>query len=470
MTNGRERTTIRLMNAAHTIYALATAPLPAGVAVIRISGTRAWAAAEQLCPSFKGAKSRYAHYGTLQNLQGETLDKGLLIGFKNPQSFTGEDVVEIHCHGGRAGIQALLDTLLQIEGLRHAEAGEFTRRAFENGKLDLAQAEGLADLIHAETTEQHKQALRQLDGELGTQFETWRTQTLHLLAHVEAAIDFPDEELDVLKDAGLKEGLKALLSALNNALSTDVGERLREGFRVAILGRPNAGKSTLTNLLSGKETAIVSPIAGTTRDVVEAHLNIGGFPLILADTAGLRDTNDTIEKEGVKRAKHQASQADVILIITEAKHWPNIDEAATKHLKKNAGILVISKADKQSVHVANMHTIGNTPYPVLSLDLTDPQSLPPLLEALETCIRTKFEHARTAAMLTRQRHRTATQQAIQHLERAQTLYLNPPKDTSLSDMLAQDLRNAAACIGAITGRTDNEDVLDVVFSTFCVGK
>ena len=452
-----------------TIAAVATAPLPAGVAIIRLSGIQAWNAAQQICPAFEEGAPRTAYYSNVV-YDGETLDHAVVIGFKAPASFTGQDVVEIQCHGGPATVQAVLAAVLSQQGVRHAEAGEFTRRAVLNGKMDLTEAEGLADLIAAETEEQRKQALRQLDGALGEQFEKWRQQIMALVAQVEAGIDFPDEELDILADEGIQKGIKTVIDSLQSSISTDAGERLRDGFRVVILGKPNAGKSTLTNLLSGKETAIVSPIEGTTRDVVETHLNIGGFPVVLADTAGLRQSEDIIEQEGVKRATRQAAQADIVIAWVDAAEWPNVDETVQEYLQEGKSLVLVTKTDVTPVKVRETAKIGHLELPVLAVNLQEFESLEPILEMLTEMVRKKFGKARESALLTRQRHRQAVMDALQFLAQAKGLLENPRPDVSLSELLAQDLRSAANSIGTVTGHTGSEDVLDLVFSTFCIGK
>lgn len=454
-----------------TIVALATAPLPAGVAVVRLSGPEALNAAAMLMPRLKEADAREMVFGPLVH-KGETLDHALGVYFKNPQSFTGEDVVELHCHGGRAVVQSVITALQNHRNVRHAEAGEFTRRAFLNGKLDLTQAEGLGDLIAAETEAQRQQALRQLQGELGQRFENWRLQVMHLLAHVEAALDFPDEELEVLEEAGLKHKAEALLKDIQNAIATRSGERLRDGFSVAIVGKPNAGKSTLTNLLTGKDTAIVSPIAGTTRDVVEAHLNIQGYPVVLADTAGIRESADVIEQEGVRRATARAENADLVLYVIEANEWPALDKDLLAKIQPQNMLLVVSKLDQAPMLMLPAETpLKDVMVPVLGLNLSEAASLNSLLPWLAAAIEKRIGSAREAAQITRERHRVALQQAGEHLQRALDLYAKGSNAKySLSDLLAQDLRDTAKAIGSVTGKTDVEDVLDLVFSTFCIGK
>ena len=451
-----------------TIAAIATAPLSAGVAIIRVSGPDACRAVAALCPSFAGVLPKVAHFGQIIDVDKNSIDHAIVIYFQGPKSFTGEDVVEIQCHGGKAVTDAIMQNLLK-QNVRQAEAGEFSKRSVLNGKMDLTEAEGLADLIAAETEEQRKLALRQLKGELGTFFDDWREKIMHMLAHVEAAVDFPDEELEVLEEAGLREKLNGLILQLEAALSTRAGERLRDGFQVVILGEPNAGKSTLTNLLTGEDTAIVSDIAGTTRDVVSSHLNIGGYPIVLADTAGLRNAEDVIEKEGVKRATKKAEQADLILAVVSAHDWPNIPEGVAKSLKNNAGLIVVSKVDQIEIDLPKVLKIGEGSFSVVGANLENKENLLLISEQLEKLIKERFAGSQQAALLTRERHRTCLTKALTHLNRAKELYVEKT-DISLSDLLAQDLRDAAAQIGQVTGRTGSEDVLDVVFSTFCVGK
>ena len=448
---------------ADTIAALATAPLPAGVAIIRISGKNAHAIAQTILKRTEPLTPRQAHYGNFYNAAGEVIDSGLALFFPNPHSFTGEDVVELMPHGSPAVVESLLNATFAA-GARQAQAGEFTRRAVLNGKMDLTAAEGLADLIAAETEAQRHQAQRQLAGELGSRFDDWRTQVLELLAQTEAAIDFPDEELEVLTEAAISQKLQALIASLQQAMATRAGQRLREGFQIAIIGKPNAGKSTLTNLLTGAETAIVSPIAGTTRDVVRASLNIGGFPVQLADTAGLRDTSDVIEAEGVSRAQTTAGQADLVIAVVDAAEWPELDPSVAAQVRDDT-VFVLSKTDLNAPEHASFRS-GSASVP---LNLTDKSSLDTLLPILTEKLQKLYAPAQSAATLTRQRHVDCVTSALQHLSRGAALFDAPPP-TGISELLAQDLRDAAFQIGLVTGRTTSEDVLDVVFSTFCVGK
>ena len=465
-----------------TIVALTTAPLAAGVGVIRVSGPQALDAVQKLFAKTI-SQPRHMYYGQLSALDGRALDEVMAVYFKAPHSFTGEDVVEINCHGGLAVIDSILCELKTFDNVRSAEAGEFTRRAFMNDKLDLTAAEGIADLVAAETEEQRKQALSHVKGELSNLFEDWRSQIMHLLAHTEAAIDFPDEELDVLAEAGIEQKIQTLLSQLQGAVATNAGERLRDGFKVAILGKPNAGKSSLTNLLTGKETAIVSDIAGTTRDVIDSHLNIGGYPVILSDTAGIRETDDVIEKEGVGRAKAKAQEADFTILVVDPTSFDTEDQALLPLLQTGRSCVVFSRKDKLNnlVECVKLNQLvkcdGDELYvhdhdrrlPALHLNLQDRDSLAPLLAVLEGMIQSLFGQSQNHARISRERHRLAILDTCSHLERGLNLFALADS-LSLSELLAQDLRDAAASIGQVTGKTDTEDVLDLVFSSFCIGK
>tara|TARA_R110000868_G_scaffold218576_1_gene468956 strand:- start:101262 stop:102668 length:1407 start_codon:yes stop_codon:yes gene_type:complete len=461
-----------------TVVAMATAPLAAGVAVIRISGPKAKGIVNELCPSFANAQPRFMHYGKLIDRNSTLLDETLMVYFKAPHSFTGEDVVEINCHGGVAVVDGLLNALMANDGVRHAEAGEFTRRAFMNDKMDLTAAEGVADLVAAETEEQKKQALSQMKGELGVGFERWRSRIIHMLAHSEAAIDFPDEELDVLADAGVKLKVDEIIADLEAAIDTDVGCRLRDGFKVVIIGKPNAGKSSLTNLLTGKDTAIVSAIEGTTRDVIDTRLDVNGYPIILSDTAGIRETQDEIEREGVSRAKRKVDEADLVILVTDGTQWPDVDADLVGLLKVKRSMVIFSKSDKLNQKVNceagfvfnNKVELKGEEYPAYSVNLTAADCLPVILNALGELVSSLFAQSQQGARLSRERHREAVRSALVHLYRARDLFEGNDFGLSLSELLAQDLRDAAAAIGTVTGKTDTEDVLDLVFSTFCIGK
>ncbi|MDE0724191.1 MAG: tRNA uridine-5-carboxymethylaminomethyl(34) synthesis GTPase MnmE [Alphaproteobacteria bacterium] len=453
-----------MLHDSKTIIALATAPLAAGVAILRLSGPHAIEALQAVGIT-KDLKPRYAHYCTLKGAQGEEIDQVLVLSFQGPNSFTGEDVVEIHCHGGIAVIEKIMATLCTHEHVRPAIQGEFSRRGFMNGKMSLLQAEGIADIVASETEQQRKQALLQLKGESTSLFEGWRNDILNMLAHVEAAIDFPDEEIDVLEDAGIKQKIKAMHSTLTSALSNNFGERVRDGFTLSIVGKPNAGKSTLLNLLTGEDTAIVSSIAGTTRDVVEKRLNIGGFPVTIADTAGIRETEDEIERIGVEKAEARISSADLIIAVVAADNMDlSILDKIPDH-KKDKLLTVFSKKD-QATDVA----LPKTGISIFE-NLTQKKALPAITKELESMIQKEYSSHMNSQLITRERHRKAAELAVTHIERALSILQNASEARySLSDLIAQDLREAAHSIGDITGKTGSEDVLDVVFSSFCIGK
>lgn len=441
---------------ADTVFALASAPGRGGVAVLRVSGPRAGAVVETLCrrplPRPREATvARLADPGT-----GEVIDSGLVLWFPAPRSFTGEDVAELHVHGGRAVVSALADALSALPGLRPAEPGEFTRRAFENGKLDLTEAEAVADIVAAETAAQRRQALRQLDGALGRLYEGWRDRLTRALAHVEADIDFPDEDLP----EGVAAAMRPVLSGLAAEIAAHLddrhrGERLRDGIAVAILGAPNAGKSSLLNALARRDVAIVSERAGTTRDVVEVHLDLGGWPVTLADTAGLREATDEIEGEGIRRALDRAEKADLRLAVFDATRLPDLDPR-TRALLGPATIPVVNKADRVPGLDAEAVLPG-----ALAVSATTGAGLPALLSRLTAMAGEGLDAAGPPA-LTRARHRAALEECRGALARA----LEAP----LPELAAEDVRLASRALGRITGRVDVEDLLDVIFRDFCIGK
>lgn len=447
------------MTSSDTIFASASAQGRAGVALVRISGPNARKVLE-LCAPAKTPKAREAVLRTIRDPQtGELIDKALLLWFPAPHSFTGEDVIELHIHGSRAVLNALSACLACLPGFRLAEPGEFTRRAFENDKLDLTEAEGLADLVNAETEAQRRQALRQLDGALGKLYEEWRTRLTKVLAYLEATIDFADEDLP--KDVEKRQAteITALLDELGRHLDDKRrGERLRDGFEIAILGPPNAGKSSLLNALARREAAIVSSIAGTTRDIIEAHLDLGGYPVILADTAGLRESKDAIEGEGVRRALVRAEKADLKLILFDGNIWPELDPVTSTLIDENS-IIVINKMDligKTKLKTSNPKT-QNT----LFISVKTGQGIAELLDTIVAIIEPRFADAGTAP-LTRERHRTALEECRDHLQRALA--------AKAAELRAEDVRLASRALGRITGHVDVEDLLDVIFRDFCLGK
>ncbi len=431
-----------------TIFALSSGHPPAAIGVIRISGPRARDALKAL--TGKIPEPRNAAFARVRDPQsGEIIDEALALFFKAPSSETGEDVVELQIHGGRAVIAATFAALAQLEGLRPAEPGEFTRRAFENGKLDLTRIEGLADLIYAETEAQRRQAFRQLAGLLGNRAEGWRKRLVEAMALVEAGIDFSDEA-DVASDVTARAliAVRELATEIESALAdAKRGERLREGLVIAIAGPPNAGKSTLLNRIARREAAIVSPHAGTTRDVIEVHLDLGGYPVTLLDTAGIRETDDPVEREGVARAKARAAEADLVL-------W--VDEGDAPASKTPNAWHVRNKIDLPGARAAE--TRGEKSF---AISATTGAGVDDLLKALTQFAQETFG-TREPALVTRERQRRLLDDCADALRRA--------RDAQGEDILAEELRAAAYALGRLTGRVDVEDILDVIFRDFCIGK
>lgn len=425
-----------------TIYALATARGKAGVAVIRISGPRAWAAAHALAGSLP--KPRMAGLRKLR-LEGEELDEAVVLCFEEGASFTGEDVAELHIHGAVATVSAVLRALGQIEGLRLAVPGEFTRRALENERLDLAQVEGLSDLIEAETEAQRKQALKVLSGAVGKLVEDWRSKLIRAGALIEATIDFADEEVPVDVSPEVLELIEAVAGGISGELRrVGAAERVREGFEVAIVGRPNAGKSTLLNALAGREAAITSEIAGTTRDVIEVRMEIGGQAVTLLDTAGLRETEDVVEAIGVERALDRARQSDLRVFLLDGEEVPLI-------APEPGDLIVHGKADV-------------TPHEGLCVSGKTGAGLSELIAAIEERLAGLSEGA---GVMTRERHRVAMRTAFEALESARNEVLRGP---DRSELAAESLRQATWALESLVGRVDVENLLDEIFSSFCIGK
>ncbi len=444
-----------------TIYALASARGRAGVAVIRVSGSRALDSLKMLT-NLREVKYRHACLLELKhNVSRETLDNALVLAFKSPNSYTGEDVVEYHLHGGIAVIDGVMDALSNIDGHRMAQAGEFTRRAFENGKMDLTEAEAIADLIHAETEAQKSQALSQMSGSLANIYNDWAVRLTKILAYVEAELEFPDEDLPDEILPRITPQIDALKAEIDAHLNDNRrGERLRNGIHVAIIGAPNAGKSSLVNALVQRDVAIVSSVAGTTRDVIEAHLDIGGYPVILSDTAGLRpdqidDNNaqDIIESEGIRRALKIANDADIRVILYDGTS-KELDKHSLALEEHENTITLINKSDQE---VKLQH-----PSNPLRISVTKNDNISEFLEELTAMIDALIGKKSEAPALTRKRHREALLDCNCSLDRC----LNAP----LPELTAEDLRLAVRHLGRITGRVDVEDLLDVVFRDFCIGK
>jgi tRNA modification GTPase len=446
---------------ADTIFALATAPGRAALAVVRLSGPRVRASVEALAGSVPPA--REARLRRLAGADGQAIDEALVLWTPGPASYTGEDGAELHLHGGSAVVDAVSEALMAL-GLRLAEPGEFTRRAFENGKLDLAQAEAVADLVDAESEGQRRQALAQLEGALGRRYEAWREALLEALASLEAAIDFPDEELpaDVAARAG--PPLQALAADLEAALAgAGRGERVREGYRIALIGAPNAGKSSLLNRLIEREAAIVTATPGTTRDVIEAPLVIGGFKVLLADTAGIREAADEIEGEGVRRAMAWADSAALRLWVVDASAgdgaWRLAADAA-----RAGDLLVLNKADQplgSDAGRAEAHA-GAAGLEVSKISAATGAGLEALHDALRRRVAQELAGAEFPAA-TRARHRARLAEALAAVRRGLEALQSP-------ELAAEDLRLAGRALGRITGRIDPEEVLGRIFASFCIGK
>jgi tRNA modification GTPase len=527
-----------------TIFALSSGRGPAAIAVVRISGPRAGAALTAL--GVKIPSPREARLARVRNpASNEIIDEALALWFPAPHSETGEDVAELQLHGGRAVIAATLAALSRVEGLRPAEAGEFTRRAFENGKLDLTAVEGLADLVMAETEGQRRQALRQMKGLLGDRAEAWRQRLIQALALIEAAIDFSDE-------ADVPENLAAPALAIARSLADEIagaladgarGERLREGLVVAIAGPPNAGKSTLLNRLARREAAIVSPYAGTTRDVIEVHLDLGGLPVTLLDTAGIREADDPVELEGVRRARERAAGADLVLWVVDASEpliagrsaalaasrnddgslppdvpaptsgelLPVVEIASSASpvpgaaemarqttsaaarrpptwlIRNKIDLLAAPKKSEPTFHFKHKNEPDVRPNEALksmvnnrlthntesaftkneiefTLSATTGEGFDRLLTALAGYA-DGFMAGAEQAVVTRQRHRDALEETLAALRRGLA-----PGLAGREDLLAEELRIAARALGRLTGRVDVDDILDVIFRDFCIGK
>ena len=436
-----------------TILALATGSLHAATALIRISGNAASTTANIL--GFKLQKQRLASVAILKD-GDRKLDEALVIFFKGPRSYTGEDVMELHVHGGRAVIEAVINTLQKQGGFRIAEPGEFTKRAVLNGKMDLTKAEGINDLIQAETEAQRVQSFAQVDGALSEIAFGWREKAIKIAAHVEAYIDFPDEEIPESTLTSLGDEMSVLIRDIEKGLNDGRrGEILREGFRVAVIGPPNAGKSTLVNWLSKRPVSIISEQPGTTRDVLEASLDLGGYPVILADTAGLRASTDPIEKEGIKRAQEWAKTANSRLILLE----PSTEAGFLERLKPDpeCDLVVLNKIDLLPRDFKKEQT--------LAISLKDEIGLDKLLNGLKKIV-SKSMVGQEPPVITRTRHREALQSCLNSIKSAKTALLSDEEP----EIVAEELRAAAKSLGRVVGAVDVEDLLDVVFGDFCIGK
>ncbi|NMJ40934.1 tRNA uridine-5-carboxymethylaminomethyl(34) synthesis GTPase MnmE [Roseomonas sp. JC162] len=439
------------MSATDTVFALASGAGRGAIAVMRLSGAETGAIVARLAGGLP--RARHASLRPLRDpADGEVLDEALVLWFPGPASYTGEDSAELHLHGGPAVMTAVGGALAAL-GARPAEPGEFTRRAFLNGRMDLTAAEGVADLIDAETEAQRRQALRQADGALARLYGAWADRLTRLLAHQEAAIEFAEDDLPTDLGDRARDGAAALRAEIAAHLADGGrGERLREGLLVAILGAPNAGKSSLLNALAGREAAIVSARAGTTRDVVEVRLALVGVPVTLADTAGLREAADEIEQEGIRRARRRAEEADLVLAVFAADVAPDPETLAWVR----PGALVL--ANKVDLAAAPAVIGGVAP---LAISARTGQGLDALRAHLAAAA-TRLAGAGDAALLTRPRHRAALTEAVAWLAEAEA--------ASLPELVSETLRAALRSLGRLTGRIGVEDILDVVFRDFCIGK
>jgi tRNA modification GTPase len=422
-----------------TIFALATAPGRAGLAIVRISGERARFAAASLAGALP---SNGRSLRKLRSREGDILDEALILVFEQGHSFTGEEVVELHLHGSPAVVAAVLGELSRIPDLRSAEPGEFTRRALESGKLDLAQVEGLADLINAETEAQRRQGMRVFSGEMGQRVGQWRSSLVRAMALIEATIDFADEEVPVDVVPEVQPLLQGVLADMEREIAgSRIAERIREGFEVAIVGAPNVGKSTLLNFLAGREAAITSERAGTTRDVIEVRLVLDGLPVTLLDTAGIRDAGDEIEELGIARGRQRADAADLRIHLVEREARPVLDV-------QPGDIVVQTKADITGEGISGLTGRG--------------------IEDLVSRVAAELsQRAALVGVAMRQRHREAMVRALAGLWQAMELL---PEADERGDLIAEELRNAVSAIDMLVGRVDVEDVLDEIFSSFCIGK
>jgi len=442
-----------------TIYALSTGSGISGIAVIRVSGQYTSEVIKKITGS-NLPKPRVATLSKFSKNGGkELIDEGVIIWFPAPNSYTGEDMAEFHVHGSRAVVKAMHFAIEKIKKCRLAEPGEFTKRAFQNGRINLLKAESIADLIYSETEIQRKQALKIMSGKSSDKFNSWREQLIKVLSYVEAKIDFPEEDLpkNIMKEIQKKSNavLKEIKKTINDQ---KVGERIREGFKISILGPPNSGKSSLLNYLSKRDVAIVSEIAGTTRDVIETHLNLDGYPVIVSDTAGIRSSKNEIEKKGIKIALKRADDADLRLVIVSVK---NVDFTSVlkKLLTKNA-ILVVNKSDL----VKGKLNSKLKKYEHVLISIKKDVNLNVLIKKIKSRLKNKFTTTEDI-LITRERHRQNLINCVQHLEKFQK-----KKSVQDFDKAAEDLRMATRHLGMIVGKVDVEELLGSIFNDFCIGK
>jgi len=441
-----------------TIYALSSGAGLSGVAVIRISGSET----ENVILTLTKKVLPTPRVATLRKIfsckSNDLIDEGIIIWFPGPNSYTGEDMAEFHVHGSKSVIQVILDNLSKIENCRLAEAGEFTKIAFYNEKINLLKAEGIGDLIASETEIQRKQALKIISGKNSYKFNSWREILLKNLANFEAKIDFPDEDLpiDILKNT--KKDIDVVRSEIKKTLNdSKVGERIREGFKIAILGPTNVGKSSLLNYFSNREVAIVSEIAGTTRDVIEVHLNIDGFPVVMSDTAGIRRSEDEIEKKGIKLALKRAQDADLNIVVFEPKSVDFSHFFKSLDLKKS--IFVVNKSDLDLKKSEELEQ-----YNPISISIKNETNIDQLISQIKKNLQIKFVNIEDTT-ITRERHRQQLMQCASHLDN----FFKKESENDF-DKAAEDLRLATRHLGMLVGKVDVEEILGSIFNDFCIGK
>ena len=442
-----------------TIYALSSGPGISGVAVIRVSGEKTGEVIKKITNSVLPQPRVATLKKFSKNGEKNLIDEGVILWFPGPNSYTGEDLAEFHVHGSRAVVEAMHQAISKVKNCRLAEPGEFTKRAFQNGKINLLKAESIADLISSETEIQRKQAIKIMSGKSSNKFNTWRKKLLKVLSHVEAKIDFPDEDLpkNIMKQ--IQNVSQTVSSEIKETLNDQkVGERIREGFKIAILGPPNSGKSSLLNYLSKRNAAIVSEIAGTTRDVIETHLNLNGYPVIVSDTAGIRSSKNEIEKKGIKIALKRADDADLKLIIIPAK---SADLTSVfKSLLKNNAILVVNKSDLLKGKLNNKYK----KYEHVLISIKKNSNLNKLINLIKSKLKSKFVSSGDI-LITRERHRQNLISCVAHLE-----IFNKKKNAKDFDKAAEDLRLATRHLGMIVGKVGVEELLGSIFNDFCIGK
>ena len=442
-----------------SIYALSSGPGISGIAVVRISGEETSRVIEILTGK-NVPKPRVATLRKINKINtSELIDEGIILWFPGPESYTGEDMAEIQVHGSKAVVDALHSSISQIENCRLADPGEFTKLAFQNGKINLLKAESIADLISSETEIQRQQAIKIMNGKSADQFNFLREKLLKILSHVEAKIDFPEEDLanNILDE--IKNSSDEVIIKIKKILNDQkVGERIREGFKIAILGPTNAGKSSLMNHLSNRDVAIVSEIAGTTRDVIETHLNIDGYPVIISDTAGIRDSKDEIENKGIKLSLNRAEEADLKLVVVDAKNIDFTD--VLKGLLNENAILIINKSDLLKKDIdSEIKKINH-----VLISIKENENIDELILKIKNNLKNKFI-TNDDILITRERHRQHLQQCLEHLNN-----FNQKKDIEDFDKAAEDLRLATRHLGMIVGKVDVEEILGSIFDDFCIGK